>query len=124
VSKFFRKLKRRAGCEHLLVNEWSHQRRHVHVLARTEAALTSALIGELWGSVSPLPSTWYCAKVRSPPAVARYVAKHIRGGGELPPAAFGGRLVTYSRRFFVRPRAKLWNELKAEWHDKRGGRQI
>jgi hypothetical protein len=122
LSRFWRKLKRRAPCEYLVVNEWSHQKRHVHILIRTEAALTSALVGALWSAVCPLPSTWYCDRVRSPPATARYVTKDLRDQlkVELPPATFKGRLVTYSRGFLPAPMRQLWDQLRAERFGKKG----
>ena len=46
----------------------------------------------------------------------RYVYKDMkRKKAELPPADFRGKLFISSRRFFNRPIARLWKELKAEW---------
>jgi hypothetical protein len=121
LSKFFRRLRYRTRCEYLAVNEWADGRRHTHILLRTDQCLPAGLVRELWGRVCPLPFTHQCARVRSPPAMARYVVKHIRDDSrkELPPPTFTGRLWTYSRGFFSKAVRELWKEQVAEWYGPR-----
>ena len=125
VSRFLRRLRYRLGtlgCEYLLVNEWSDGHRHMHILIRTGFALTSAMIRELWAKSLPgMPFTHHCGPVRNPAAIANYVVKHLRDDSkkELAPRSFKGRIYSYSKGFFSKKVAALWDEQLREWDSAR-----
>jgi hypothetical protein len=117
VQKFCRRLTRR-GFEFFAVNEWARGRRHHHLLVRAAGQLTPATVGEWWRASCPRWKTsHYCQPVEDAAAVARYVVKFLRDDTkkELPPRDFRGRLLSYSKGYFVRPQAELWKEQAAEW---------
>jgi hypothetical protein len=55
--------------------------------------------------------------VRSAAASARYVVKDLRDGSkkEVPPAEFGGRLFSYSKRFLAESLKALLRAAVTEW---------
>jgi hypothetical protein len=111
-----------SGCEYFVMNEWSDGHRHMHILVRAEADVTSPMIRALWQKTLPgLYFTHHCAPVRCPAALARYIAKDLRDSSkkELAPAAFKGRIYSYSRAFFTKPAAALWQEQLQEWYPER-----
>jgi hypothetical protein len=127
ISSFLRRLRYRlktlgSGLEYFAVNEWSEGNRHVHILVRADADVTPRLIGALWAKTLPgLLFHHHCAPVRNPGGIANYVVKHLKDGSkkELAPSTFKRRLITYSRRFFTRPVAVLWEQQLREWYPER-----
>jgi hypothetical protein len=122
VGRFLRRLRRR-GCEYFALNEWSEGRRHHHILVRTAAELTPAVVAGLWcDSCRGGRVTSYCRRVTSPEATARYVVKDLRDGSkkEVPPAEFGGRLFSYSKGFLAEPLKVLMRAVVEEWRVEAG----
>jgi hypothetical protein len=92
----------------------------MHILVRTSFNLTTSLVGELWKKTLPAVAfSHHCAQVRSPPAIARYITKHLRDDSkkELAPRSFRGRLFNSSRGFLTKNVAALWKELRREWFE-------
>src|SRR5262249_3746877 len=61
------------------------------------------------------------APVRTPVGMANYVVKHVSDPSkkELPPEGFRGRMYSYSRRFFTKKVATLWEEQIHAWYTDR-----
>lgn len=124
IGRFMRRLRywlrtRGSGSEYLIVNEWSEGHRHTHTLLRAEANLTPRTIRELWTKTLPgMPFTHHCAPVANPVGLANYVVKHLKDGAkkELAPESFRGRIYSYSKGFFTKPVAALWEEQLSEWY--------
>jgi hypothetical protein len=123
-SRFLRRLKYWLGklgstCEYFLINEWSDGHRHNHIVLRVTVPLTKKTIRALWEKTLACPNfTCHCAPVRNPGGLARYVVKDLkdRAKKELPPRSFQGRLFSYSRHFFTKSVAALWEEQVREWY--------
>jgi hypothetical protein len=112
--------KQGATFAYFVMNEWSDGQRHVHILVRTSFTLTTSLIGELWKKTLPrIQHTHNCSKVRSAPAIARYIVKHLKDDSkkELAPRSYRGRLFNSSRGFLTKNVAALWKELRREWFE-------
>lgn len=83
--------------EYYLAIEFRHARPHVHMLAITGVGSRTAVkrLVKCWWSDScrGRPTSVYCGRVRSPEAVANYVAKHLkdRRGVERPPDDWSSR---------------------------------
>jgi hypothetical protein len=122
LKKFKQKLRRRAGGEFLVVNEWRGGRRHAHVLIRAAGALRSEDLGVWWASSCPAPARHSCKPVRNPAGLARYVVKDVKDQSDVepPPPTFRGRLLSYSRHFLAASMRQLWTALRAEWFPKKG----
>jgi hypothetical protein len=124
ISRFLKRLRYRlsrlgSGFEYFAVNEWSDGHRLTHILVRTEADLTQPLVRALWKKTLPhLDVTSHCDRVRNPVGMANYVVKHLKDSSkkELPPEEFKGRIYTYSRHFFTKQVAALWEEQRRDWY--------
>jgi hypothetical protein len=124
-TRFLGRLQRRlrgGGFEYFAVNEWHDGHRHFHILIRTGFNLTRAVVRELWGRSLPgVDFTHYCQPVGDADAVAKYVVKDLNEDlkKELPPRSFRGRVISYSKGFFVKKPADLWAEQLEEWREAR-----
>jgi hypothetical protein len=120
VGKFLRRLRRR-GCEYLSVSEWREGQRHHHVLVRADGGLTSGVVSKLWRASCPgARVTSYCRPVSNAEGSARYAVKDVKDGSkkELPPAEFGGRLFSSSKRFLAEPLKVLVRAVVEEWRSR------
>jgi hypothetical protein len=126
-DSFVRRLKH-LGCEYFLVREWQDggSGRHAHLVVRSNGRLSRAKVGELWkasvraaAKTKGVKTTHYAARIRSPRALARYLAKDVKGGGAVAPRSFRGRVVRYSRNFLPRTLKPLWAEVREGWFAKR-----
>jgi hypothetical protein len=127
IGRFLRRLRYRlrrlgSGFEYFAMNEWSEGHRHVHIVVRAGADVTPAMIRALWEKTLPgVPFTHHCAPVRQPIGLANYLVKNLKDCSkkELPPGSFRGRIYTYSRHFFTKPVATIWEEQRKEWYPAR-----
>jgi hypothetical protein len=122
LGRFVRRLSRR-GIEYLSVTEWHRGHRHVHLAVLAPGRLFGREVARLWReSMGPGERGHsYCSPVRDPDALARYLVKDVKSGGELAPAGYRGRLLNHSRGFFVRLPSVLWREVRDGWFGKRAG---
>jgi hypothetical protein len=120
---FLRRLTYR-GHEYAFVREWKRdgRGRHLHLAVRCAGPLTSEEVGAWWQEALDraagrpgVKKTHYAKPVRNPAALARYLAKDVRGGGEMVPRSFRGRVFDSSRGFLPRPLKQLWKEVREEW---------
>jgi hypothetical protein len=93
----------------------------MHILVRSAGEITPELVGELWRKVLGGPKSFgtsYCRSIRNPAGAARYIVKHVNDAAkkEVAPKTYGGRVMTYSKRFLTRSMESLWREEVKAWN--------
>ena len=99
--------------------EWVDGLVHAHLLIRTGANLTHALVEALWHKTWPeAAGRVYCEPVRTSVGSAKYVAKAIGDERKTqpPPADYTGRLADHSRGYLPAKAKDMWRSLVKRWY--------